>query len=245
MTTTAETGRFEELAGFPDRSEELATLVGRAAGAPSLSPDAVNLPMIRHWVEAMGDGNPVYVSDEAARAAGHERLFAPPTMLQAWVMRGLRASQAIEEARSSGAEQGSGPNEVMMRLLDEEGLTSVVATNCEQTYGRSLVVGDRLLVGSVIESISEPKRTGLGTGRFVTTRMDFVAVPDADVPGVGSPSPRRCRRSSTPVNRWRRCASGSSSTCHRRGHRHARRDRGRPSRRTTRSGSRAPAPTVC
>ena len=25
--------------------------------------------MIRHWVEAMGDHNPVYVSDEAARAA--------------------------------------------------------------------------------------------------------------------------------------------------------------------------------
>ena len=24
--------------------------------------------MIRHWVEAMGDHNPVYVSDEAARA---------------------------------------------------------------------------------------------------------------------------------------------------------------------------------
>jgi uncharacterized OB-fold protein len=38
------------------------------------------------------------------------------------------------------------------------------------------------LVQSVIESISDPKRTGLGTGRFVTSRQDFVAVPDADVP---------------------------------------------------------------
>ena len=69
-----------------------------------------------------------------------------------------------------------------MGLLDEEGLTSVVATNCEQHYGRPLVVGDRLLVRSVIEAISDPKRTGLGTGRFVTTRLDFVAVPDASVP---------------------------------------------------------------
>ena len=37
---------------------------------------------------------------------------------------------------------------------------------------------------SVIEAISDPKRTGLGTGRFVTTRLDYVAVPDADVPVV-------------------------------------------------------------
>ena len=49
--------------------------------------------MIRHWVEAMGDHNPVYVSDEAARAAGYDQLIAPPTMLQAWIMRGLRVVQ--------------------------------------------------------------------------------------------------------------------------------------------------------
>jgi uncharacterized OB-fold protein/acyl dehydratase len=138
--------------------------------------------MIRHWVEAMGDHNPIYVSDDAARAAGYDQLIAPPTMLQAWIMRGLRLSLLTEEARAEGASQGSGPNETMMALLDDEGLTSVVATNCEQQYGRPLVVGDRLLVRSVIEAISDPKRTGLGTGRFLTTRLDYVAVPDADVP---------------------------------------------------------------
>jgi uncharacterized OB-fold protein len=103
-------------------------------------------------------------------------------MLQAWIMRGLKASMVVEAAREAGAEQGDGPNDLMMGLLDGEGLTSVVATNCEQHYDRPLVVGDRLLVRSVIESISQPKRTGLGTGRFVTTRQDYVAVPDASVP---------------------------------------------------------------
>jgi uncharacterized OB-fold protein len=44
------------------------------------------------------------------------------------------------------------------------------------------VIGDRLLVRSIVESISDPKRTGLGTGRFLTTRMEFTAVPDAEVP---------------------------------------------------------------
>ncbi len=65
----------------------------------------------------------------------------------------------------------------------------MVATNCDQQYGRPLVVGDRLLVRSVIESISEPKRTGLGTGRFVTTRMDYVAVSDTDVPPAEAVTP--------------------------------------------------------
>jgi 3-oxo-4,17-pregnadiene-20-carboxyl-CoA hydratase alpha subunit len=183
--------RFEELEPFPDHSAELAALVGMLAGAPSLSPDAVNVPMIRHWIEAMDDHNPVYVSDDAARAAGYEHLIAPPTMLQAWIMRGLRASLLVDEARAAaadgtgdgaGAYEESGPNERMMNLLDDEGLTSVVATNCDQSYARPLVVGDRVLVRSVIEAISDPKRTGLGTGRFITTRLDYVAVPDTDVP---------------------------------------------------------------
>jgi 3-oxo-4,17-pregnadiene-20-carboxyl-CoA hydratase alpha subunit len=178
----AGSGRFEELAGFPDHSTELAALVGQASGAPNLSPDAVNVPMIRHWVEAMGDHNPVYASDAAAREAGYDQRIAPPTMLQAWIMRGLRASLLVEEARAAGTEQGTGPMDIMMGLLDDEGLTSVVATNCEQHYDRPLVVGDRVLARSVIESISDPKRTALGTGRFLTTRLDYVAVPDNDVP---------------------------------------------------------------
>ena len=74
-------GRSAGLAPFADRSVELEALVGQEAGAPQLSPDAVNAPMIRHWVEAMGDTNPIYVSDQAARAYGHEVIVAPPAML--------------------------------------------------------------------------------------------------------------------------------------------------------------------
>jgi len=174
--------RFDELLAFPDHSAELGALVGLSSGAPQLSPHAVNEPMIRHWVEAMGDTNPIYVSDAAAQAEGYDGVIAPPTMLQAWIMRGLRASQLVDEAREAGENPGSGANDSLMHLLDLEGLTSVVATNCEQRYGRPLVIGDRLIVTSVIEAVSDPKRTGLGTGRFVTTRLDFVAVPDTDVP---------------------------------------------------------------
>jgi uncharacterized OB-fold protein len=163
---------------FPDHSDKLKGLVGEPIGRPRLSPHAVNAPMIRHWVEAMGDVDPVYESDEAARAVGLERAIAPPTMLQAWIMRGLRDTQITEEARQRGTLKGDSPNDLMMALLDEEGMTSVVATNCDQTYDRPLVIGDRLLSAGVIEAISDVKTTGLGVGRFITNRIDFVAVPD-------------------------------------------------------------------
>lgn len=166
---------------WPDRSVELERLVGLPSGPPSLSPHEVNEPMIRHWVEAMGDFDPVYVDEGAARSAGFDSVIAPPTMLQAWIMRGLRASLAADVARAEGRAAESGAHDRLMALLDEEGMTSVVATDCQQSYARPLHVGDRLVVSSVIESVSGVKETGLGTGRFATTRLDFVALPDADV----------------------------------------------------------------
>jgi uncharacterized OB-fold protein/acyl dehydratase len=185
--------RLEELAPFPDHSAELAALVGKPAGEPQIAPHAVNGPMIGHWVEAMGDANPVYVSDVAAQAYGFERVIAPPTMLQAWIMPGLRATQQREAARTAGdtdesTADVSDPAELTMKLLNAEGLTSVVATNCEQHYGRPLVLGDRVFVRSTIESVSDPKRTGLGTGRFVTTRMEFSAHSDLEVPAAPTPA---------------------------------------------------------
>ena len=153
--------------------ERLQAFVGRASGPAIRAPDPVNLPMIRHWVEAMDDHNPVYVDEDAARAAGFEGIIAPPTMLQAWIMRGLRASVAQDEARARGEVGGSSPSDALMALLSEAGFTSVVATDCDQHYVRPLVPGDLLDVTSVIDSVSSEKATGLGVGHFVTTRLEF------------------------------------------------------------------------
>ena len=46
---------------------------GSARSAPRSAPDPVNQAMIRHWVEAMGDKNPVYTDPEAAAAVGARR----------------------------------------------------------------------------------------------------------------------------------------------------------------------------
>ncbi len=153
--------------------DRLRSFVGQPSGPSNRAPDEVNLPMIRHWVEAMGDHNPVYVDDEAARDAGFPGIIAPPTMLQAWIMRGLRASMEVDRARAEGQAGGDSSIDRLMAMLDAAGYTSVVATNCDQHYVRPLVPGDRIEVSSVIDDVSPEKATGLGVGRFVTTRLEF------------------------------------------------------------------------
>ena len=153
--------------------DKLQAFVGQVSGPPSRGAHPVNEPMISHWVEAMGDHNPVYVDDEAAKAAGFPGIIAPPTMLQAWIMRGLRASLLSDAAREAGTAVADAQSDQVMALLDEAGFTSVVATNCDQHYERPLVPGDHLEVSSVIDSISGEKKTGLGVGHFITNRLEY------------------------------------------------------------------------
>ncbi len=51
----------------------------KAAGRskPRAGRDPVNQPMIRHWVDAMGDENPIYVDETAAQARPAIRASSP------------------------------------------------------------------------------------------------------------------------------------------------------------------------
>jgi uncharacterized OB-fold protein/acyl dehydratase len=159
MATTTETTDTDK-ASFLARLKEFE---GRQVGPPQRGADPVNQPMIRHWVEAIGDENPVYTDAEAAAQSVHGEIVAPPVMLQAWVMRGVRPRPS----------SGGNVQDELMQLLDGAGFSSVVATNCEQEYHRYLHVGDHLSTTTTIESISDEKATGLGVGHFVTTRVDY------------------------------------------------------------------------
>jgi uncharacterized protein len=128
----------------------------------------VNLPMIRNWTEALGDDNPVYEDEAAARAAGHDGVVAPPAMVQVWTMHGLRRVPDADD-----------PLGLMTEVLDEAGFTSVVATNCEQVYHRYLRPGEQLTVRTRLEDVTGSKRTALGQGWFVTTRSTWYAGPEA------------------------------------------------------------------
>jgi len=97
----------------------------------------VNQPMVEHWLDAMGDTNPIYVDEAAAKAAGHPGVVAPPAMIQVWTMFGL-----------SGTRPDDDPLGKIMELFDDAGYIGVVATNCEQTYHRYLRPGDEVSVAA-------------------------------------------------------------------------------------------------
>ena len=130
----------------------------KAAGTsePRQGPDPVNQPMIRHWVDAIGDKNPIYVDEDAAKAAGHPGVVAPPAMIQVWTMAGLGAGRSDDDPLSK-----------MMALFDTAGFVGVVATNCEQTYHRYLRPGEEVAIHAEITDVIGPKQTALGEGYFI------------------------------------------------------------------------------
>ena len=144
-------------------ADRLQEFVGKPYGGPTVGRDPVNVPMIRHLTDALGDRNPVYTDEAFAADSVHGGIVAPATSLQVWTMTGL-------VPRSTDPENAQGR---LMSMLDAEGYVGVVATNCEQTYHRYLRPGDLLTVSSEVESITGPKKTGLGEGYFITTLQTY------------------------------------------------------------------------
>lgn len=130
------------------------------ASAPRYSRDPVNQAMIHHWVDAIGDKNPIYVDEAAARAAGHPGIVAPPAMIQVWTMMGL-----------GGVRPDDDPLGKIVELFDAAGYVGVVATNCEQTYHRYLRPGEQVSVTSELTDVVGPKQTALGEGYFISQKI--------------------------------------------------------------------------
>lgn len=134
--------------------DELKKLIG-VPGREAVAHYPVDEAMIHHWCDALGDANPVYTDASAAVAAGHDGIVAPPTMLQAWTMPGMKPGEPK-------------PGGEMVDIFTRAGFVGVVATNCEQEYRRYVRPGDRIASTPSLESVSELKKTGLGEGHFVT-----------------------------------------------------------------------------
>ncbi len=150
MSESVSNAAYELVA--PERHERIMAAAERIRAAGETRPrpgrDPVNQPMINNWLEAIGDDNPRWVKGEA-----------PPAMAQVWTMGGLHPQRHPDD-----------PLHSMMELLTAEGFTGVLGTNCEQTYERTLRVGEEVTVTTRLESVVGPKQTGVGVGYFVTTR---------------------------------------------------------------------------
>ena len=96
---------------------------------------------LRFFAKAIGETDPVYVDEAAARDAGYPDLPAPPTFLFA-------------------AELDSGAND---RLLAELGIPLAKLLHGEQgfSYHRAACVGDTVIVRSRIDDIYDKKNGAL------------------------------------------------------------------------------------
>lgn len=147
-------------------SAKVQALVGQPTGGtgkPSLAPDPVNQPMIRHWAYAMADMNPVYLDPEFADSSRFGGIVSPPVMLQTWTMPSP-ILEGIGDRGGAPIEMKSNPTE----FLDEAGYTSTVATNSEFEIERYPRLGDEISATTVYEAVSDEKKTALGTGFFLT-----------------------------------------------------------------------------
>jgi acyl dehydratase len=193
--------------------ERLRARVGTKS-PPEIARDPVNPAMIRHWCDAMTDANPVYTDPEAAERSIHGGLVAPPAMLNAWNMPGLPGRRGGDPALNT------------MRLLDDAGFTSVIATNSEHEYARYLRVGDRLHGTNELVDVSEEKQTALGRGHFVTSRATYRTADGEEVgrmffrllkfrPGTGRAASSGTARTAPSGGAARPAASGGAAPAER------------------------------
>jgi hypothetical protein len=146
----------------------LRALIGKPIGSPSVAPDPVNQPMIRHWATAMEDRNPVYIDPAFAAASHFGGIVSPPLMLQTWTMATPKIS-GIAARGGSPVEGGKNP----LTPLDEAGLIATLATNSEFEIVRYLRLGEVITSTMVIELVSDRKQTRLGPGYFITWATTF------------------------------------------------------------------------
>ncbi len=140
-----------------DLYDKLQSMIGQVTG-PYPANDEVNEPMIRHWSEAMQDGNPLYTDEEYAKNSKYKGIIAPPTMAQAYCVPRLWPPEDREPHTL----------EILTEIMGEAGYPYVVATTTSQEYFKPMRPGDKLKYTLTFITASPLKKTRLGQGYFLT-----------------------------------------------------------------------------
>ena len=149
----------EEQQAFEDK---IYAYVGRQC-PPTPAKDNVNIPMIRHWTEVMGETNPAYTNEEWAAQSKRGKTIAPPAMMYVWGQEGF----PVTTGRTPDVQSD------LVELFNEYGFTGVLGTNVKQEYFKEVSPGDTVIMEVTVDNISERKTTGRGTGYFFETLATF------------------------------------------------------------------------
>jgi acyl dehydratase len=110
------------------------------------------------------NGNPLFWDDKAAQEITGGPI-APPTMLSAWFRPHYWAP---------GREKVRQPLQIHFDLKEACDLPEAVMTDNEIVFGVPVRPGDRLRTRQILRSISDPKTTKLGTGRFWVIDVEYL-----------------------------------------------------------------------
>ncbi len=128
---------------------------------PEPAPLEVNEYLIRHWCEALEDGNPLYLDEAYARSRSHTSIVAPPASLLTTFLLPLRWPWPAV----GGREPRRFIHYDLKELLD---LPVGIVTDIDVEYYAPVFVGDLLNTTQRLVSVSEWKRTRVGEGHFWT-----------------------------------------------------------------------------
>jgi len=102
------------------------------------------------------NGNPLFWDEKVANELT-DGWIAPPSMISVWFR---------PHHWSPGRTEAAVPLQVHFDLKETLGLPEAVMTDNTITFGEPVRPGDRLRTWQVLRSVSDPKTTKLGTGRF-------------------------------------------------------------------------------
>ena len=130
--------------------------------------EATEFPVERGYVyttcSSVENGNPLFWNDGVA-AELTSGPIAPPTMISVWFRPHHWAPGRSRQAQ---------PLQVHFDLKEKLDLPEAVMTDNEIIFHEPVRPGDRLMTRQILHSVSEPKTTKLGTGRFWVIEVQYL-----------------------------------------------------------------------
>jgi hypothetical protein len=124
---------------------------------------------------AVENGNPLYWDEQVADALT-DGPIAPPTMMSVWFR---------PHHWSPGRSEPAVPLQVHFDLKEKLELPEAIISDNTNTFYDPVRIGDRIRSRQILRSVSEPKTTKLGTGRFWVLDVEYLNQDDVLV-GVES-----------------------------------------------------------
>jgi acyl dehydratase len=134
-------------------TKEIKSWIGREAHYPSR--EELGRASIRYFALALGDDNPLYVDDDAAKEAGYPSVIAPPTLI-------CETNQYAHQVPNADGYIG---HEWHLPVPN----TRLVRAGNDYEFMRPLLPADRISVTWTLENIVEKPSSRGGTQLFVSS----------------------------------------------------------------------------